>query len=306
MGQLEDMQVFVRVVEAGGVGKAAEQLHLAKSAVSRRLADLESRLATRLINRTTRQSSLTEAGRLYYQQSLEVLNRVTEMNQLVSQGDQDLQGTLRLAVPLSFGLEHLSPLFDRFAKQHPNLTLQLDFSDREVDMVEEGFDLAFRITELKDSTLQARKIAPIRFVLCASPDYLAENGEPGSVETLQQHQLLQYGMVGASAWTLVDPQGEKVKLNVNSRLIANNGTFLLKMAMSGHGIVLLPTFIVWQALAEGSVKPVMTNFDIPMLHAYALYPQNRFLAKKARELIDFLVDQLKDNAYWDQAIEANV
>ncbi|PLA74571.1 LysR family transcriptional regulator [Hydrogenovibrio sp. SC-1] len=303
MGQLEDMQVFVRVVEAGGIGKAAEQLHLAKSAVSRRLADLESRLSTQLINRTTRQSSLTEAGQLYYQQSLDVLDRVTEMNQSLTNGNNDLTGTLRLAVPLSFGLEHLSPLFDRFAKRHPDLTLQLDFSDREVDMVEEGFDLAFRITELKDSSLQARKIAPIQFVLCASPEYLAQYGAPKSLENLHQHKLLQYGVQGASSWRFISPQGESINWSFSSRLIANNGNFLLKMAISGHGIVLLPTFIAWQALAQGQVKPVLLDYKIPMKYACALYPQNRFLSKKARVLIDFLVEQLKDNAYWDQPFE---
>lgn len=303
MGQLEDMQVFVRVVEAGGIGKAAEQLHLAKSAVSRRLADLESRLSTQLINRTTRQSSLTEAGQQYYQQSLDVLNRVTEINQSLNEGDAALNGTLRLAVPLSFGLEHLSPLFDRFAKRHPKLTLQLDFSDREVDMVEEGFDLAFRITELKDSSFQARKIAPIRFVLCASPDYLAQYGTPDSLESLHQHKLLQYGVPGASSWRFTTPEGQTVKWSFNSQLIANNGTFLLKMAISGHGVVLLPTFIAWQALEQGLVKPLLPDYQIPMMHACAIYPQNRYLSKKARVLIDFLVEQLKDNAYWDQVLK---
>lgn len=299
MGQLEDMQVFVRVVEAGGIGKAAEQLNLAKSAVSRRLADLEARLSTQLINRTTRQSSLTEAGRLYYEQSLEVLNRVTEMNHLLIEGEEALRGSLRLAVPLTFGLEHLSPLFDQFAKRYPELTLQLDFSDREVDMVEEGVDLAFRISHLKDSTLQARKIAPIRFVVCASPDYLTQFGTPDSVDALHQHKLLQYGIAGASSWTLISPQGESIKLNFSSRLIANNGSFLLNMVRSGHGIALLPTFIAWQALARGEVVPVLPDVKVPMMHAYAVYPQNRFLSKKARVLIDFLVEQLKDNAYWD-------
>lgn len=302
MGQLEDMQVFVRVVEAGGIGKAAEQLHLAKSAVSRRLADLEARLSTQLINRTTRQSSLTEAGRQYYQQALEVLDRVSEMHQHLNEGETDLKGTLRLALPLTFGVAHLSPLIDRFAQLHPQLTLQLDFSDREVDMVEAGFDLALRIAELKDSTIQARKIVPIRLMLCASADYLKAHGQPMQIADLSDHKLLQYGISGANHWRLISPEGEVVKFSFNSQLVANNGTFLLKMAASGQGIALLPTFIAWQALAEGSVVAVLPEVKVPMLYAYAVYPQSRFLSKKARAFIDFLVAEFKGNPYWD-AIE---
>jgi len=300
MGQLEDIQVFVRVVEAGGIGKAADQLNLAKSAVSRRLADMEDRLETKLINRTTRKSSLTEAGQIYYDKALSVLDAVIEMNQMTVTRKASLEGTLRLAVPLSFGLEHLSPALDCFAQAHPNLTLQVDFSDREVDLVEEGFDLAFRITDLKDSTIQARKIAPIRFVLCASPSYLETHGTPQSAEDLKQHKILRYGSKGAENWHLIGPDNKERHLNLPSHLYSNNGSFLLNMAKAGHGIALEPTFIAWEALATGELVPVLTDYHIPMMHAYAVYPQNRFLSQKARAFIDFLVTRFGNNAYWDQ------
>lgn len=298
MGQLEDIQVFVRVVEAGGVGKAAEQLHLAKSAVSRRLADLEARLKTKLIHRTTRSSSLTEAGRLYYQRALGLLDAVAEMNQLAEAESGELEGCLRLALPLSFGLEHLSPLLDEFARQHPKLQLHMDFSDREVALVEEGFDLAFRIADLKDTNLQARLITPIDFVLCASPDYLARFGEPKDVTELKAHQGLRYTAEQASTWPLVDAEGRTHLVHPDSRIQANNGHFLMQMAIAGHGLVLLPRFIAWQALQNGELQAILTHYTIPTMGAYALYPQNRFVSQKARSLIDFLVARLGQGSEW--------
>lgn len=300
MGQLEDIQIFIRIVEAGGIGKAAEQLNLAKSAVSRRLADLEQRLGTKLIQRTTRTSSLTEAGKSYYQRALKVTEAVEEMNSTTAAEDAQLEGTLRLAVPLSFGLDHLTPALDLFAKEHPQLTLQIDFSDREVDMVEEGFDLAFRITDLKDSTIQARKIVPIKFAILASPDYLQKYGEPKTHHDLKDHKVLKYSFSQSTEWGLVDKDGQMHHINFTSHIHANNGSFLVYMATKGHGIVLSPTFICWEAVATGDLVPVLTDYHIPSIHAYAIYPQNRYLSQKARVFIDFLVERFGENAYWDQ------
>lgn len=300
MGQLEDIHIFIRIVEAGGIGKAADQLNLAKSAVSRRLADLEKRLGTKLIQRTTRTSSLTEAGKSYYQRAIKVTEAVEEMNCLTASENAQLEGTLRLAVPLTFGLMHLTPALDIFVKEHPKLTLQIDFSDREVDMVEEGFDLAFRITDLKDSTIQARKIVPIKFVLVGSPDYLKGHGEPKTHHDLQNHKILEYSFAPSSDWRLIDKKGQVHRINVTSDIYANNGSFLLYMAQKGHGLVLSPTFICWEAVATGELKQVLTDYTIPHVHAYAIYPQNRYLSQKARVLIDFLVERFGKNAYWDQ------
>lgn len=300
MGQLEDIEVFIRIVEAGGIGKAAEQLNLAKSAVSRRLSDLEARLGTKLIQRTTRTSSLTEAGKGYYQRALKVSEAVEEMNTLTSAENTQLEGTLRLAVPLSFGLMHLTPALDLFAKEHPNLTLQIDFSDREVDMVEEGFDLAFRITDLKDSSIQARRIVPIHFTMVASPDYLKEYGEPKTHTDLSGHKLLKYTLAPTTEWRVIDPKGQAQRISFGSDIQANNGGFLVYMAAQGHGIVFSPTFICWEAVAKGELKPILTDYEIPPVYAYAIYPQNRYLSQKARVFIDFLVDRFGKNAYWDQ------
>ncbi len=302
MGQLEDIQVFIRIVEAGGIGKAADQLNLAKSAVSRRLADLEQRLATKLIQRTTRRLSLTEAGQVYYQNALKVVDSFEALNHSVHVNSQQLNGTLRIALPLSFGLTHLTPVLDQFAKSHPQLTLKLDFSDREVDLIEEGVDLAFRIGELNESALQARKIVPIRFVCCASPTYLKQAGLLKTPEDLKQHSILHYTASQNEPWCFLSQSGQTQAVTLQSKMIANNGDFLLKMALAGHGITLLPTFIASEALREKRLVRVLPEYTLPQMHAYAIYPQNRFLSQKARVFIDFLVEQFGQTAYWDEAL----
>lgn len=309
MGQLEEMAVFVRIVEAGGIGKAAEQLNLAKSAVSRRLAELENRLGARLLTRTTRKSSLTDAGQAYYQRAIVIIDDVSELNARTGSVEAALEGTLRLAVPLTFGIMHLTPVIDLFAKQHPNLTIQTDFSDRHIDLVEEGFDLAIRIGDLKDSSLQAKRITPIRHVICASPAYLkgcqpntaySNTEQPKTLADLQQHPFLQYGMANFVNYQIEDPQGKTQSVQLTSTIKANNGDFLRDMAIAGHGITALPTFITYKAMAMGELVPLLTNHKMPQSNAWAVYPQTRFLSQRTRLFIDFIAKRFGDNPYWDQ------
>ncbi len=302
MGQLEDMSMFVRVVDAGGISRAAEQLSLAKSAVSRRLAELETRLGVKLLNRTTRKSSLTEAGQSYYERAIKIIDDVTELNTLTTDANTALEGTINLAVPLSFGLSHLSKAIDLFIKKNPKLVININFSDRQVDLIEEGLDLAFRIGVLKDSSLIARKISPIKIILCASPEYLKQYGTPKVPSDLKNHRLLHYNVSGKSQWKLEDKQGTQHIVNVYSKLIANNGDFLKDMAIAGHGIVSSPTFISWRAIAIGDLVPVLSDYKLPQVNAYAVYPQTRYLSHRTRELIDFLNDYFGENPYWDQGI----
>lgn len=303
MGQLEDLQVFVRVVEAGGIGRAATQLGMAKSAVSRRLSELEARLGLRLINRTTRKSNLTEAGRAYYQRAGQVLDDVAEMNAMTSDADASLQGTMHLAVPLSFGLSHLAPALDDFIQLYPKLVLNFDFSDRHVDLVEEGFDVGFRIADMKDSSLKARVICPIRHCLCASPEYLSRFGKPTVLEDLKDHRWLRYQTASSALIKLIDEEQNEHRVRMSSTLIANNGDFLNQMAIAGHGIVISPTFISWQALKDGKLVRVLKDYSPPQMKAYAVYPQTRYLSQRVRLLIDFLVERFGDNPYWDKQIE---
>jgi len=302
MGQLEDMNMFIRIVDAGGISHAADQLGLAKSAVSRRLADLETRLGVRLLNRTTRTSSLTDIGQSYYERVCKVVADVAELNALTKDSNSALEGRINLAAPLSFGLCHLSTAIDAFIKLHPELTINIDFSDRQVDLVEEGLDLAFRIADLKDSSLIARKISPIRIILCASPDYLEKYGTPRTPSDLKNHRVLHYNVPGVNSWKLTDKNGKQYSLNVNAKMIANNGDFLKDMAVAGHGIVSSPTFISWQAITTGSLVPILTDYPLQQLSAYAVYPQRRYLSQRTRILIDFLAERFGDNPYWDQNI----
>lgn len=302
MGQLEDMQMFLRIVDAGGIGKAAEQMGIAKSAVSRRLSELEERLGNRLINRTTRQFSLSDSGRLLYQRAQTVVDYVDEIHSDLSSADMAASGRLRIALPLSFALMHLTRVIDEFMDLHPLVTVQLDFSDRLVDMVEEGFDLALRIADLKDSTAQARRIAPVKVIMVASPQYLASQGVPTNIEQLKQHTILKYegASTSASSWQMTDPEGQQVSVSLEPKMSANNGDFLKAMALAHKGITMLPTFLAWKELATGELVEVLGDHRVPELSAYAIYPRNRYLPKRARLLIDFIAQKFGENPYWDQ------
>jgi DNA-binding transcriptional LysR family regulator len=300
MTAFDEMNSFVRVVEAGSISRAAEQLGLAKSGVSRRLADLESRLGVRLLNRTTRRSSLTDAGRTYYEGAVKLLSDVAELDAVVADSEASLEGRLRLAAPLSFGLCHLTPAIEEFMQAHPGVMIDIDFSDRQVDLVAQGVDLAIRIAELRDSSLKARHICPIRLMLCASPAYLERHGTPRSPEDLAGHRLLHYDIGGGSVLRLADGRGGEQQVHVEPQLVANNGDFLCDMAISGQGIILTPTFIAWQALATGELQALMSDYWPPPLNAYAVYPQTRYLSRRARSFIDFLAERFGTNPYWDQ------
>lgn len=299
MGQLEDMAMFVRIVEAGSITKAAEQLNIAKSAVSRRLKDLETRLGSQLISRTTRHSKLTQAGEHYYQQVNRILNAVDTLNEDTRAAPTRIGGTLKMTAPLSFGLMHLNEVIDDYATQHPNLKFELDFTDRHVDLIEEGYELAIRIRELRDSSYQAKPLARIRCVICASPDYLKKTGTPTTVEDLKHHEFLQYGLEKTSEIELIDAQGKRHYHTTDAKIKATNGEFLMDLAVRGHGMTVMPTFIAYKALARGELVCVLQQYQLPVIQAYAVYPKNRFLSQRCRYLIDFIAERFGDNPYWD-------
>jgi DNA-binding transcriptional LysR family regulator len=182
------------------------------------------------------------------------------------------------------------------------LTINIDFSDRQVDLIEEGLDLAFRIADLSDSSLIARKVSPIKHLLCANPEYLEKYGVPKTPDDLKNHHLLHYSISGTNTWKLTDKNGKLYIVSINAKMIANNGDFLKDMALAGHGVVFSPTFIAWQALVAGDLVPVLTDYKLPQLNAYAVYPQTRYLSQRTRILIDFLIERFGDKPYWDQII----
>lgn len=300
MTPIDQMNSFVRVVEAGSISQAAEQLGLAKSGVSRRLAELEKRLGVRLLNRTTRRSSLTEAGRRYYEGAVRLLADVAELDALVADSESALEGRLRLAAPLSFGLQHLTPAIEEFTRRHPAVMIDIDFSDRQVDLVAQGIDLAVRIAELRDSSLQARHICPIRLMLCASPDYLDRTGVPQSPDELADRRMLHYDIGGGNVLRLADGHGGEQPVPIRPRLVANNGDFLRDLAIAGQGIVLTPSFISWRAVARGALVPLLQPHWPTPLNAYAVYPQTRYLSRRARTFIDFLAERFGPEPYWDR------
>jgi DNA-binding transcriptional LysR family regulator len=261
---------------------------------------LETRLGVSLMHRTTRRSHLTDAGRAYYEGAVKLLSDVAELDAVVADSEASLKGRLRLAAPLSFGLCHLAPAIEEFMNTHPGVLIDIDFSDRQIDLVARGVDLAIRIAELRDSGLRARRICPIRLMLCASPAYLDQFGAPETPADLSDHRILHYDIGGGPVLRLADGRGGEQQVHLEPRLVANNGDFLCDLAIAGHGIILTPSFIAWRAIAAGELVPLMPGHWPPHLNAYAVYPKTRYLSRRARVFIDFLAERFGENPYWDQ------
>jgi DNA-binding transcriptional LysR family regulator len=300
--RLEGIEAFVTVVDAGSFSAAAERLGIAKSMVSRRVGELESRLGAQLLHRTTRRLSLTESGRDFYERATRLLIDLDEAEQSVVSGQAALRGRLRLAAPLSFGVLHLAEALDEFALLHPELKLDIHLDDRQINLVEEGFDLAVRIGQLQDSSLVARPLAPIHFVLCASPAYLERHGEPRHPKDLSTHQGLVYGNLPESQqWCFIGRDGEEVVAHPSLRLRANNGDLLLRAAVDGLGIIMMPTFIGYQSLARGELVPLLPDWQFRSATLNAVYPSRRHLPVRVRLLIDFLAERFGEVPYWERS-----
>ena len=304
MDRYENMNAFVRVVEAGSISAAADRMNVAKSVVSRRLKELEEHLGVELFHRTTRQMNLTDSGRAFYHQCVRILDDILEAEHATSQFHGALKGSLKVAVPLSFGLMHLSPAIHEFLHVHPDVEFDLDFNDRQVDLLAEGFDLAIRIANLPDSSLIARRLAPIQAIMCASPAYLERMGTPQSPQALINHRCLVYNLISNfDNWDLYDAKEQLVRTKIVPYLKASNGEFLRDAAVSGLGIVLMPTFIVYKEIESGKLIPLLTEFHASQLTAYAIYPQTRHLSQRVRAFVDFLVKRFEGLPYWDLCLQ---
>ncbi|WP_297323808.1 LysR family transcriptional regulator [Nitrosomonas sp.] len=304
MDRYENMNAFVRVVEAGSISAAADRMNMAKSVVSRRLKELEEHLGVELFHRTTRQMNLTDSGRTFYQQCVRILDDILEAEHATSQFHGALKGSLKVAVPLSFGLMHLGPAIHEFLQIHPDVEFDLDFNDRQVDLLAEGFDLAIRIANLPDSSLIARRLAPIQAVMCANPAYLERMGTPQSPQELSNHRCLAYNLISNfENWDLYDAKEQLVRTKIVPYLKASDGQFLRDAAVAGLGIVLLPTFIVYQEIDNGTLQPLLTEFHAAPLTTYAIYPQTRHLSQRVRAFVDFLVKRFEGSPYWDLCLQ---
>jgi DNA-binding transcriptional LysR family regulator len=304
MGRLEDMEIFVRVVEAESFTRAAERLGLAKSLVSRRLSRLEERLGTKLIARTTRRLALTEAGRGFYERAKRLLEEVAETETAAMASSLELRGRLRIAAPMSFGQLHLAPAIARFLGEHPAVEIDADLNDRYVDLVGEGYALAIRIGRLEDSRLVARKLAPNRMVLCASPDYLAERGRPKTPADLTRHDCLLYTNRAAGDVWRFRSGGRTTTPTIRARVAANNGDFLARAAIDGLGIALLPSFIVGEALSQGELEAIPCGEPVADSGIHVVLPAGRDPPLVVRRFIDFLVQAFGPEPYWDKQAPA--
>lgn len=289
MNQLEDMQLFVSVLECGSFTAAADALGLSKQFVSRRVAALEARLGVRLINRSTRKLNATVLGQSYFERAQRILQDVAETDMLVSEQGASPRGALRLSAPMSFGTLHLSTLLPDFMRLYPDVSIELDLSDRTVDLLGEGYDMAIRIGALADSTLIARQLAAMDMVTCASPAYLAAHPAPQTPVDLRQHECMLYGHIKTVEWRYwVDGRSQAVA--VQGRYRVNNGELVRDAAIAGLGLTMLPAFIVGEALARGDLVTVLDSYQLPTTKVYAVYPQHR----QSSLLVQFLVDYLRD------------
>lgn len=299
MHHFDELLTLVRVVEAESLTAAAERLNVTKSVVSRRLASLEQRLKVKLLTRTTRSVIATELGRAYYERCVRILADLDEATNSITGQNMRAWGTLRVAAPMTFGNMHLTPVLSELLAEHPDLLIEIELNDRVVDIVAEGFDVAIRIGKLKDSSLIARKLAPIRRILCASPAYLALRGEPRRPEDLYDHDCLSYCNAASSElWSFVSgPLKRPVPVR---RLRANNGEMLRDAAITGLGIAVLPSFIVGSAVERGDLKVLMPDHPLEPIGLYAVYPPSHYLAFKVRVLVDALARRFGPAPYWDE------
>lgn len=292
MASISEMRSFIGVVEAGSFVRGAEALGMSKQAVSRHIAALEHRLGVRLLQRTTRRLALTESGHAFFLRAQELLDEMDRLEAEISAGAAEPTGLLRINAPLTFGILHLAPLWGRFTEHHPKLSLEVDLNDRFIDLIEEGYDLAIRISDLSNSTLISRKLASTRLLLCASPHYLKENGYPETPDELKKHRTISYTyLTTGDEWMLTDPDGDSIRVRSNSRLCTNNGDTCLAAALDNQGLIFLPDFLVSSALSEGALVEVMPDYKGPEIGIYAVYPSRQYLPVKTRRLIDFLVSE---------------
>src|SRR5712672_819153 len=299
---LAEMAVFSRVVAAGSLSSAARELGLSPAVISRRLAALESRLGVRLINRTTRSLHLTDEGANYYDTCARLLSEIEEADAAVSAGRVEPQGPLKVALPASFGHRHIAPLIPRFASRYPKVQLALSLSDRSVNVIEEGFDLAVRIADLADSSLAARKLAPNRRVVCASPEYLKRHGTPRTPQDLVSHNCLTTTDF-AMTWDYKDPDERGGAVRVSGRFACDNWEVLREWALAGLGIALKSTWDIRQQLQDGSLIPLFPGYTFASdVAIYAVYPHRRFLPAKTRAFIEFLADSFGPEPYWDKPL----
>lgn len=300
MDSLTDVAVFVKVVEHGSFTATAEQLSLSKSVVSKYVSRLEDRLGARLLNRSTRRISLTEVGRAFYQRSQIALHELEEAEAEVSRLQSAPRGTLRINAPMSFGIMHLAPAIPDFLDQYPELSVDVQFDDRKLDLIDGGFDVALTISNMADSALVARRLGPCHHCVVASPEYLSRHGIPRKPEDLRDHTIVSYKyQESARQWEFIDPHGKSTVVTVSSKVEMNNSMGMREVVLNGAGIMRAPSFVVGSDIQQGRLKTLLPSYGTLQMSIYAVYPQRRHLSPKVRAFVDFMSQRIGDTPYWD-------
>lgn len=299
MNKLREIDCFIAVAELGSFVRAADSLGISKAAISRTILDLEARLGTRLLQRTTRRQSLTGAGARYLERCKQIVSALDDADQMLTAGNGDPTGLLRIYVPHSFGVLHLANVWPGLMRRYPDLRLDITLSDRVVDIVEEGYDMAVRIAHLPNSSLIHRKIAATRVFVCASPIYLARHGTPQRPEDIKDHAVLGYSYAAnKDEWHFNGPDGT-VSVNTRTRMHANNGDTCVAAALDGMGITLQPTFMLSQHILSGKLVPLLPDYRSAEMGIYAVYSSRTHLPAKIRATIDYLVEAFSQ-VRWDE------
>lgn len=299
MDTIDGMRTFVTVVSEGSFSHAAERLGMSPQLVSKYVGQLETRLRVRLLNRSTRHLSTTEAGQAYYGRCQQVLADIDEMESAVGELTVKARGTLRINAPMSFGNMHLTRAIVEYQCTQPEVDIDLTLNDRVVDIVSEGFDLAIRIAQLDNSSLVARKLAPIRLVVCGAPEYFQKQGMPETPEQLNDHHCLGYTYFSDRDEWRFEREGRSHGVQINGRFSANNGDVLRRSAIAGAGIVLQPTFLVGGDIRAGRLQVVLEKYRVKELSLYAVYAHRQYLSAKVRTFVDFLADYFGSPPHWD-------
>jgi DNA-binding transcriptional LysR family regulator len=292
MDRFDAITAFAKVVETGSFARAADRLGISVSSVSRHVSLLETHLDARLLNRTTRRLSLTEAGRAFHERCVQLLADLEEAEESAGAGAVIPRGTLRVTCGVTFGTRYVAPAVAAFISRHPDMRFDVELSDRIVDLVDEGFDAAIRIGAIGGQNLVGRRVGVTQLVCCASPAYLARHGEPRTPDDLAQHACLIYEYAPQrEVWTFADPKGGERKVRVAGPVHSNNGSFLEALAIEGAGIGCEPDFIVGPDVRAGRLVPILRAFAPPSTGVHFVYPSRRHLSAKVRAFAEFLVER---------------
>ena len=306
MQDLERMVIFAKVVEAKSFSEAARRLGLSKSMVSKAVTALEKSVGAKLLNRTTRAMSVTEAGAVFYEHCARIVEELEQAKLAVGQFHSETRGLLRVSASVAFGTLHIAPALPDFLARHPDVRIDMAIGDRFVDLADEGFDVAIRIANEPAANLVARKLAPVNRKICATPGYFERHGVPRAPEDLARHNCLTYTHFNPQeTWRLRGPSGD-IAVPISGNLRLNDDEALSAAVLGGLGVALLPTFIVGRDLQAGRLQAVLSDYVPSERHIYAVYLPHRHVPAKVRAFIDFLRERFSPEPYWDVALQSEL